>query len=165
LAEQRIPNPQVECSSHSRRVWLDKEQENNMSASIYKSGQGYWVRMMSAIGFFLLVLMGIVWLSEQLAVIKFGEIETVYVQGAAAIIVGVTFALIGFWLIGRKQKFVDFMIATEGEMRKVNWSTKREIIGSTILVILLTFFIAIFCQIADLLFSWFFQSIDVLQSV
>ncbi|MBT5136493.1 MAG: preprotein translocase subunit SecE [Phycisphaerales bacterium] len=136
-----------------------------MSASIYKSGQGYWVRMMSAIGFFLLVLMGIVWLSEQLAVIKFGEIETVYVQGAAAIIVGVTFALIGFWLIGRKQKFVDFMIATEGEMRKVNWSTKREIIGSTILVILLTFFIAIFCQIADLLFSWFFQSIDVLQSV
>ena len=136
-----------------------------MSASIYKSGQGYWVRMMSAIGFFLLVLMGIVWLSEQLAVIKFGAIETVYVQGAAAIIVGVTFALIGFWLIGRKQKFVDFMIATEGEMRKVNWSTKREIIGSTILVILLTFFIAIFCQIADLLFSWFFQSIDVLQSV
>ena len=23
LAEQRIPNPQVECSSHSRRVWKE----------------------------------------------------------------------------------------------------------------------------------------------
>ena len=136
-----------------------------MSATIYKSGQGYWVRMMSASGFFLLVLMGIVWWTDQFATVKFGEIEPVFIQGGVAIIVGVLFGLIGYWLIGRKAKFVDFMIATEGEMRKVNWSTKREIIGSTILVILLTLFIAIFCQLADLLFSWFFQWVDVLQSV
>jgi preprotein translocase SecE subunit len=56
------------------------------------------------------------------------------------------------------------MIATEGEMRKVNWSTKREIVGSTILVILLTLFIAIFCQIADLGFSAFFRWFGVLDS-
>jgi preprotein translocase SecE subunit len=56
------------------------------------------------------------------------------------------------------------MIATEGEMRKVNWSTRREIFGSTVLVILLTLFIAVFCKIADLAFSSFFQWIDVLQS-
>ena len=52
-----------------------------------------------------------------------------------------------------------------GEMRKVNWSTRREIMGSTVLVILLTLFIAVFCKIADLAFSTIFQSIDVLQTV
>ena len=63
-----------------------------------------------------------------------------------------------------KVKLVDFMIATEGEMRKVNWSTRREIVGSTILVILLTLFIALFCKIADLVFSTFFQWMYVLQT-
>ncbi len=136
-----------------------------MSATIYKSGQGYWVRMMSAIGFFTLVLMGIVWLTDQLAGVQITDIEPVYIQGGVAILTFVIFGLIGYHFIGRRPKFVDFMIATEGEMRKVNWSTRREIVGSTILVILLTLFIALFCQLADLLFSWFFQWVDVLQSV
>ena len=165
LAEQRIPNPQVECSSHSRRVWKVKiETENNMNVGIYKQGQGYWVRLMSAIGLGLLIMMGVIWIWDQLGGTQIANIEPVYVQGGVAIIIIVVFGLIGYHLIGRKVKLVDFMIATEGEMRKVNWSTKREIIGSTILVILLTLFIAIFCQIADWVFSAFFQWIDVLQS-
>ena len=135
-----------------------------MSVGIYKQGQGYWVRLMSAIGFGLLVMMGIVWLWDQLTSIRIGEIEPVYVQGGVAVVVVATCGFIGYHLIGRKPKLVDFMIATEGEMRKVNWSTKRAILGSTILVILLTGFIAIFCKIADLVFTAFFQWIDVLQS-
>tara|TARA_B100001964_G_C13836487_1_gene423888 strand:- start:135 stop:545 length:411 start_codon:yes stop_codon:yes gene_type:complete len=135
-----------------------------MSIGIYKQGQGYWVRLMSSIGFGLLVMMGVVWLWDQLSGAQIGNIEPVYVQGGVAIIVVVICGLIGFHLVGRKPKLVDFMIATEGEMRKVNWSTKREIVGSTILVILLTLFIAIFCQIADLGFSAFFQWAGVLES-
>ena len=85
-------------------------------------------------------------------------------QGGVSVIVIAVCGIVGFYLIGRKPKLVDFMIATEGEMRKVNWSTRREITGSTVLVILLTLFIAVFCKIADLAFSAFFQWIDVLQS-
>ena len=135
-----------------------------MSVGIYKQGQGYWVRLMSSIGLGLLIMMGVVWLWDQLAGVRIAELESVYVQGGVSIIVVAICGIIGYQLIGRKPKLVDFMIATEGEMRKVNWSTKREIFGSTILVILLTLFIAIFCQIADLLFSAFFQWADVLQS-
>ena len=135
-----------------------------MSVGIYKQGQGYWVRLMSSIGFGLLVMMGVIWLWDQIGGIKIGELEPVYVQGGVSIIVITFCGLIGYQLIGRKPKFVDFMISTEGEMRKVNWSTRREIVGSTILVILLTLFIAIFCKIADLAFSTFFQWVDVLQS-
>ena len=135
-----------------------------MSVGIYKQGQGYWVRLMSAIGFGLLVMMGIVWLWDQLGGVRVGEIEPVYVQGGVAIVVVSVFGLVGYHLIGRRPKLVDFMIATEGEMRKVNWSNKREIIGSTVLVILLTILIAIFCKIADLGFTAFFQWINVLQT-
>ena len=135
-----------------------------MSVGIYKQGQGYWVRLMSAIGYGLLVMMGVIWIWDQLSGTQIADIEPVYVQGGVAIIVVVFCGIIGFHLIGRKAKLVDFMIATEGEMRKVNWSTRREIVGSTILVILLTLFIALFCQLADLVFSAFFQWMDVLQT-
>jgi preprotein translocase SecE subunit len=135
-----------------------------MSTAIYKQGQGYWVRLMSAIGFGLLIMMGVIWLWDQLSGFQIGDLESVYVQGGVSVIVIAVSGLIGYHLIGRKPKLVDFMIATEGEMRKVNWSTRREIAGSTVLVILLTLFIAVFCKIADLAFSSFFQWVDVLQS-
>ena len=135
-----------------------------MSVGIYKQGQGYWVRLMSSIGFGLLIMMGVMWLWDQLAGVQIGTLESVYVQGGVSVLVVAICGIIGYYLIGRKPKLVDFMIATEGEMRKVNWSTRREIVGSTILVILLTLFIAIFCQIADLVFSAFFQWGGVLQS-
>ena len=135
-----------------------------MSIGIYKQGQGYWVRLMSAIGYGLVIMMGVAWLWDQLQGIQLGDMESVYIQGAVSILVVTFFGLIGYYLIGRKPKIVEFMISTEGEMRKVNWSTRREIAGSTILVILLTLFIALFCQLADLGFSAFFQWADVLQT-
>ena len=135
-----------------------------MSVGIYKQGQGYWVRLMSAIGFGLLVMMGVVWLWDQLSGVQVGDLEPVYIQGGIAVITVAICGLIGYHLIGRKPKLVEFMIATEGEMRKVNWSTRREVVGSTILVILLTLFIALFCQVADLGFSAFFQWAGVLDT-
>ena len=135
-----------------------------MSVGIYKQGQGYWVRLMSAIGFGLLVMMGVVWLWDQLSGVQIGDVEPVYTQGGIAVITVAICGLIGYHLIGRRPKLVEFMIATEGEMRKVNWSTKREVVGSTILVILLTLFIALFCQVADLGFSAFFQWAGVLDT-
>jgi preprotein translocase subunit SecE len=135
-----------------------------MSVGIYKQGQGYWVRLMSAIGFGLLVMMGVIWLWDQLGGFEIGTLEPVYIQGGVSVIVIAVCGLIGYQLIGRKPKLVDFMIATEGEMRKVNWSTRREIVGSTILVILLTLLIAVYCKVADTAFSAFFQWIDVLQT-
>ena len=135
-----------------------------MSVGIYKQGQGYWVRLMSAIGLGLLVMMGVVWLWDQLSGTRIGEVEPVYIQGGVSVLTVSICGLIGYHLIGRKPKLVDFMIATEGEMRKVNWSTRREVVGSTVLVILLTLFIAVFCQIADLGFSAFFQWAGVLDT-
>ena len=135
-----------------------------MIGSIYKKGQGYWTRLMSAIALGLIVLLGVVWLWDLLAAVKIGTLQTVYVQATSAVLTGAVFGLLGFHYIGRQPRVVDFMIATEGEMKKVNWSSRREIIGSTWIVIALTIFIALFCFAADRIFQQIFMWLDVLDS-
>ena len=135
-----------------------------MAVGIYKKGQGYWTRLMSAIALGMLVLMGAVWLWELLAQLRIGTVQQVYIQAAGAVILLAVAGWLGYWLIGCKPRVVDFMIATEGEMKKVNWSTRREIIGSTWIVIGLTVFIAALLFFYDLIFQWFFRFIDVLET-
>ena len=135
-----------------------------MAVGIYKKGQGYWTRLMSAIAFGMIVLMGAVWLWNLLGNVRFGDVQVVYVQAAAGVAVIAVFGWLGFYLIGRKPKVVDFMIATEGEMKKVNWSSRREILGSTWVVIALTLFIALFCFVWDFVFQLFFQTVGVLEA-
>ncbi len=69
-----------------------------------------------------------------------------------------------FWVAGVGRKPVDFLVATDGEMKKVNWSTAREIRGSTIVVIVAAFLIAGILFGVDMVFRWFFGAIDVLQT-
>ena len=38
---------------------------------------------------------------------------------------------------------VDFLIATDSEMKKVNWTSRKELIGSTKVVIVFMFLIAV----------------------
>lgn len=89
--------------------------------------------------------------------------ERTYLQGigaGAVILVGSTFI---FWLVGNKRRSVEFLIATDGEMKKVNWSTRREVYGSTVVVVVATFLIAAVLFVIDLGFAEFFESIGVLQ--
>lgn len=131
--------------------------------AIYKPGQGYWTRLMSVIGFGLLVLMGVAWLWKLLATVKVGKLEPVYLQAGVAIVITAVAAFIGFWLFGRNQRTVEFMIATEGEMKKVNWSSRREIMGSTGVVIGLTVFIAALTFGFDFVYQSIFSAVGVLE--
>jgi preprotein translocase SecE subunit len=74
----------------------------------------------------------------------------------------VLFGLLTFWLTN-KPRNADFMIATDSEMKKVNWTTKGELLGSTRVVVLFLFFVATFLFVVDLLFAKFFHLIRVLQ--
>lgn len=51
---------------------------------------------------------------------------------AATILLG---AIVGYWLIGLRIATVEFLIATDFEMKKVNWSSPREVMGHTWVVI------------------------------
>jgi preprotein translocase subunit SecE len=69
-------------------------------------------------------------------------------------------AVLMFWIVN-KPSAADFMIATEGEMKKVSWSSRKEIIGSTKVVIITTFILAGVLFGVDILFSFFFQKIGL----
>lgn len=135
-----------------------------MSLAIYKSGQGYWTRIMSACGFGLLTLLGAVWLYRQIYERGGAGVTVQYVAFASAL----AFALIGgiliYWYCGIKQRTVDFLVATEGEMKKVNWSTRREIVGSTVLVLLISFVLAAVCALLDVVWAAAMTGLGVLQS-
>ncbi len=48
-----------------------------------------------------------------------------------------------------KPRFADFMIATEAEMNKVSWSSKKELKNATVVVLVLTFSMAIYLLVMD----------------
>ncbi len=86
-----------------------------------------------------------------------------YLQGgivAAIMLVGM---IVVFFFVGVKKNSAEFLIATDGEMRKVNWSTFREVRGSTVVVITACVLISGLLFVVDYVFSAFFRAIGVLQ--
>ena len=259
--------PEVDRSSESsidslhgfnRRLTSDRNppRKQLMALGIYKQGQGYWVRMLTAIFAGVLVLAGAAWAYQSIArvsppsagrdvrveqvegseptvgssvdllgagestplatavvrtvnqeagalLVRIGSIELTtdaaaaerdvsdarlmrngtgfqgqipsqgmrnvnafemaYVQaGVAGAVI-----LVGAWLIytfvGKKPKQVDFLVATDAEARKVNWSTRKEVVGSTWVVIGAMFLIAGTLFVIDLLFQGIFTAANVLE--
>jgi len=131
-----------------------------MAMNLYKSGQGYWTRLLSALGGGILVVAGALWIKQKLEIIP-GE-YSVFIQWGAALAVVAVFAPLIYRWVGSKPRTCDFMIATEGEMKKVAWPNRKEVIGSTLVVIWCVVLLATLLFLADIVFSWFFRMINVL---
>ena len=86
-----------------------------------------------------------------------------YLQTAVASGILLIGALFLYWYVGASRRSVEFLIATDGEMKKGNWTTYREVKGSTIVVIVATFLIAGILFAVDMGFSWVFRAIGVLE--
>ena len=137
--------------------------EPSRGLSVYKPGQGYYTRMGTVVGVALISLLGILWAWGYMEQWKIGEINSIYIAAGGAILIGGIITAITYYLVFLKPSSVDFLIATEGEMKKVNWSTRREIVGSTTAVIIVAVILALFCWGLELFFVWFFQLIKVLE--
>ena len=138
-----------------------KSEIKHMALPIYKPGQGYWTRTLSAIGAGTLVLAGAAWLYAKI-VPSFTAVDNrIYYQAGVATAVILGFGLLIYWLLN-KPRIVDFMIAVEAEMKKVNWPSRKEIIGSTWVVICGTLLIAALLFVINFVFGWFFLKINIL---
>ena len=136
--------------------------------TIYKKGQGYWTRMGTAIG-----AAGLGFMISYLIYDKLPTFvpQTSVHQQQIAHRISLTVALVflaaySFWAFRftNKPSNVDFLIATDSEMKKVNWTTRKELIGSTKVVIWFMLIIALFLFACDLLFGAFFHLIGVLRT-
>jgi preprotein translocase SecE subunit len=89
--------------------------------------------------------------------------EPLYMQAAGVAVLVLVGGLAVFWFVGSRATSVEFLIATDGEMKKVNWSTRKDIIGSTQVVILWSVLLVLGLFFVDMAFSTFFRLIGVLQ--
>ena len=129
---------------------------------IYKRGQGKYTRIVTFVATMVIVVIGVALLSQMLAAyaltrapwVRFG-VPTVLTAAAAVLL---------FWIVN-KPSAADFMIATEGEMKKVSWSSRKEVVGSTKVVIITTVILASILFGVDLLFTLFFRTIKILGPV
>ena len=132
---------------------------------LYKPGHGYYTRMCTGIGGGAIILGAGNFLFTNLEVFRDpNKPWTLWLQVSISLSVVVGLGLLLYWLAGVKHGTCDFLIATEGEMKKVSWSTRRELIGSTKVVIAFTFFLAVLLASVDTVFIHFFQFIGVLWS-
>ncbi len=122
-----------------------------MIFSIYKRGQGKYTRLCSAFAAAIIAGLGCLQLYTRLQATDLGLwIETMVPAGLFVVL-----ALFISWLMN-KPSVADFMIAAEGEMKKVSWSSKQEIAVSTLIVIVVVFIMAILLGATDLTFRTFF---------
>ena len=125
---------------------------------IYKRGQGRYSRVITFVAVMVIALGGAAALSDKLSAYVAPMIQ----YGVPALVL-VVLGLFMFWMVNRP-KSADFLIATEGEMKKVAWSSKKEIIGSTKVVIVATFMMAGILYAVDTLFAVLFREIGVMGS-
>lgn len=135
-----------------------------MNLGIYKEGQGFWTRLMSFMGWGVIFAWGAAWLWGQVARLPITGVEPQFVQGGVAGVVLIVGFVLCYYLCYNKPSTGEFLIATEGEMKKVNWSSKREIRGSTTVVVSIAVLLGLILFSIDIGFSTFFKWIGVLQS-
>ena len=130
---------------------------------IYKPTQGYHTRVWTGVSYGALVVWLAYWLYEKFEIVGEGP-TTQYIQVGVAVATIIGFGLLGYWALALNRKICDFLIATEGEMKKVNWTSRKEIIGSTKVVIFVVVFMSLLLFVVDIFFMLFFNSIGVLRS-
>jgi preprotein translocase SecE subunit len=138
--------------------------------TIYKRGQGYWTRMGTIIGAALVAFFTAHFIYQQLPVwlpeawnVGSGLTPTKKVTLAACVGFLLVYSLFVYW-ITNKPTNVDFLIATDSEMKKVNWTSRKELIGSTKVVNIFMFLIAAILFVVDLFFGYVYYLRSVLKT-
>jgi len=129
-----------------------------MIFNIYKRGQGKYTRLCSAFAAAIIAGLGCLQLYKKLEAVEWGLSRKAALWVATMVPAGlfVVFALLISWLIN-KASVADFLIAAEGEMKKVSWSSKQEIAVSTFIVIVFVIMMATLLGTTDLGFRTFFM--------
>ncbi len=96
-----------------------------MIFEVYKANQGKYTRLGSAFSGVLVVGLGCWQLSQKID-------AGIWIKIMTPVVVFVVLSCLCFWLVN-KPSIADFMISSEGEMKKVNWSSRKEIAVSTLL--------------------------------
>jgi preprotein translocase subunit SecE len=126
------------------------------SGTVYKSGQGNYARL-GTLGALLVLITygGYSW--SQL----FPADQPIWKWGLPVVVGGLV-AWAAYRII-HYPPFADFLIATEGEMAKVKWPTRRELWAATIVILASVIILAVFLFFTDIVWRYLLYLINVLK--
>ena len=141
----------------------------SFAMKLYKPGQGYYTRICTTVGVAILAVFGARFLNQELELLLPPQAADSESGLRLPLLYGIPTAflvaigVLVYWITGLSHKANDFFIATEGEMKKVNWSTRAEVIKSTKVVIVTVVILATLLFTFDIAFMVFFGMINVLK--
>lgn len=125
-----------------------------MNLKIYKRGQGKNTRLWTGLVCFVVAAYGC-WVLHQKLQASFDSVwvETLVPAGVCAVFAGL------IWWLSNIPSLADFLIAAEGEVKKVSWSSRKEIVSSTTVVIIVVAAMSIGIGLWDLALHMFFGDV------
>lgn len=123
-----------------------------MLTKIYKPGQGKYTRLCSGLTIGTIAAFGCWRLYEKLGATSLNLWVVSLVPVGVLAVLGVVI----YWLLN-KPSLADFLIAAEGELKKVNWSSRQEVFVSTVVVIIVVVAMAVLLGTTDLIFTMVFR--------
>ena len=125
-----------------------------MLTQMYKPGQGKYSRLGTGFSVAIIVAIGCVQLYKMLGASDLNLWITTMVPA----VIFVAFSVVTYWLLN-KPAVADFLIAAEGELKKVNWSSRKEIAVSTFVVIIVVLLMSALLGATDFVFQLVFQKL------
>jgi preprotein translocase SecE subunit len=143
------------------------EAQGWFSAERLKPMQGQRVRRATMLGIILLVASGVYALyshgtlntaaKDWVVRIPFTPDRFLFLLPDVKFTVPMIIAAAGLWLAFRVVHlpvFADFLIATEAELNKVSWPTRRSVVQDTIVVLTTVFLLTVFLFLVDIGWGW-----------
>jgi preprotein translocase SecE subunit len=151
-------------SPKAERWMVGLEEQGWFSTASYKRSQGVRARRYTMIG---LLLVGWTGVYSAMAHETFGrgpwtlqmpfELPAITPLTDLEYAVPLLLAVAVFWVSWRAVNmptFADFLIATEAEMNKVSWSSRRRLVQDTIVVLITCVLLTAFLLVVDLFWGW-----------
>ena len=159
-------------SARGKKLMEDVEEQGWLHAFSYKPTQGQKVRRYTLIGLLILGWSGVyslvnhqslgtgLWVLD-MPFTEFNLTPLADIQYTVPLLL----AAATFWLAWRAVNmpvFADFLIATEAEMNKVSWSSRKRLVQDTIVVLVTTLLLTGFLLLTDLFWGWLLTAVRVL---
>jgi len=125
-----------------------------MPMQMYKPGQGKYSRLGTFFAVAITVAIGCYRLYQMLGASDLNF----WITAMIPVVVFGVFAAVAGWLVN-KPTVADFLIAAEGELKKVNWSSRKEIAVSTFVVIIVVLLMSALLGATDFVFQLIFQKL------
>ncbi|HUR55912.1 MAG TPA: preprotein translocase subunit SecE [Gemmataceae bacterium] len=156
---------------HRRMIRL--EEAGWLHTSTYQGALGLKVRRLTILGILLVIGSGVYSLMYQGILPESWAIKIPFTDTTVTLLPDAKYTVplllmgLGLWFAWRMvnvPSFGEFLIATEAEMNKVSWSSRKQLTQDTIVVLITTILMALFLLVVDVFWGWLLsrQTIGVL---